>query len=87
MPKRPELSGRLAAGEGKGRGAFAPGAAVAPTTREEGKGRWEDTHQRVTFHCSVVLRQAIEEEMQRSGRSKSRVIVDALRADLKVEEE
>lgn len=46
---------------------------------------WEETHQRVTFHCPVALREAIEEEMRRSGRSKSRVIVDALRAHLGVE--
>ncbi len=86
MPKRPELADRLAT-EGKGREAFAAAAPVASTRGGgEDKGRWEDTHQRVTFHCSVALREAIEEEMRRSGRSKSRVIVDALRADLGVEE-
>ena len=46
---------------------------------------WEETHQRLTFHCPVALRQAVEEEVRRSGRSKSRVIVDALREHLGVE--
>lgn len=45
-------------------------------------GTWEETHQRLTFHCPLVLREAIEKEVQRSGRSKSRVIVDALQEHL-----
>ena len=48
-------------------------------------GTWEESHQRVTFHCPVELRKAIEEEVRRSGRSKSRVIVDALREHLQIE--
>ncbi len=46
---------------------------------------WEETHQRLTFHCPITLRKAIEDEVRRSGRSKSRVIVDALREHLGVE--
>jgi hypothetical protein len=36
----------------------------------------------VTFYCPTQLLVLIEEEMQRSGRSKTSVIVDALRDDL-----
>ena len=45
-------------------------------------GSWEDQHKRVTFYCPTQLLALIEEEMQRSGRSKTSVIVDALRDDL-----
>ena len=45
--------------------------------------RWEDTHKRVTFYCPAALLTEVEAEMRRSGRSKSRVIVDALAAHLK----
>lgn len=55
-----------------------------PVAGADGK-RWEDTHRRVTFHCSVALLEAVEAEMERSGRSKSQVINDALRAALGVE--
>ena len=47
---------------------------------------WEETHQRLTFHCPVTLRRAIEEEVARSGRSKSRIIVDAVREHLGLEQ-
>jgi hypothetical protein len=43
---------------------------------------WEAAHQRVTFYCPVDLLDQVEAEVARSGRSKSRVIVDALRAHL-----
>jgi hypothetical protein len=36
----------------------------------------------VTFYCPLELLEAVEAEMARSGRSKSGVIVDALRAHL-----
>ncbi len=55
-----------------------------PVVSADGK-RWEDTHRRVTFHCSVALLEAIEAEMERSGRSKSQVITEALRAALGVD--
>lgn|GEM_PF-5331570 len=45
-------------------------------------GGWEATNQRLTFYCPVELAAAIEVEMAGSGRSKTQVIVDALRAQL-----
>lgn len=44
--------------------------------------RWEETHRRVTFYCPDEVLDAIETEMASSDRSKTRVIVDALRAQL-----
>lgn len=44
--------------------------------------RWEAQHTRVTFYCPVELLERIEAEIVESGRSKTAVIVDALRADL-----
>ena len=43
---------------------------------------WEAQHKRVTFYCPVELLERIEAEIVQSGRSKTAVIVDALRADL-----
>jgi hypothetical protein len=48
----------------------------------EGSERWDDSHTRVTFYCPVPLLRAIEEEVKNSDRSKSQVIVDALRGHL-----
>ena len=45
--------------------------------------KWEESHVRVTFHCPVDLVEAIEAEASDSGRTKSRVIVEAIRADLR----
>ncbi len=45
---------------------------------------WEETHQRVTFYCPRALIDVIEAEMNASSRSKSQVIVDALRQHLEV---
>jgi hypothetical protein len=45
-------------------------------------GSWEGQNKRVTFYCPTQLLDLIEEEMERSGRSKTSVIVDALRGDL-----
>ncbi len=58
-----------------------PRTAKAPAAGDGG-GLWDESYRRVTFHCPVALLQAVEAEMERSGRSKSRVIVDALRAAL-----
>ncbi len=41
-------------------------------------GPWDKNHTRVTFHCPKELVREVEAEMKRSGRSKSRVIVDAI---------
>lgn len=43
---------------------------------------WEETHRRVTFYCPDEVLDAIEAQMASSDRSKTRVIVDALRAQL-----
>src|SRR5436305_509516 len=50
--------------------------------RTKNTPRWEDVHQRVTFHCPRTLLEALEAEVARSDRSKSRVIVEALTAYL-----
>lgn len=51
-------------------------------TAEGRESTWEQTHQRVTFHCPTWLLARIEAEVARSGRSKTRVIVDAVQAAL-----
>lgn len=43
---------------------------------------WEDNHQRITFYCPKDLVVAVEAAMADTSRSKSQVIVDALRAQL-----
>lgn len=47
-------------------------------------GSWDATHERVTFHCPRAVIDAVEAEVTRGRRSKSRVIVDALREHLKI---
>jgi hypothetical protein len=47
-----------------------------------GTGSWEEQNKRVTFYCPRWLLADIENEMAQSGRSKTAVIVDALRNDL-----
>lgn len=42
------------------------------------EGRWTDRHKLVNFYASDDLRQWIEDEMRRTGKSKTQVIVDAL---------
>ena len=53
-----------------------------PARRIPGERRWEAAHQRVTFYCPRDLLRAVELETARSQRSKSQVIVDALREHL-----
>ena len=60
----------------------APTTASATAARPAGGPSWDETHQRVTFYCPLELLEAVEAEMERSGRSKTGVIVDALRAHL-----
>jgi Ribbon-helix-helix protein, copG family len=43
------------------------------------ESRWEDSHTRVTFYCPVALLASVDEEVASSPRSKSQIIVDALR--------
>jgi hypothetical protein len=48
--------------------------------RKPETGGWEETHQRVTFYCPVELAGAIAARSAATGRSKTQLIVDALRA-------
>ena len=41
-------------------------------------GRWTDRHRLVSFYASDELRAWLEEEVRRTGRSKTQVIVEAL---------
>lgn len=41
-------------------------------------GRWTDRHRLVSFYASDALREWLEEEVRRTGRSKTQVIVQAL---------
>lgn len=43
---------------------------------------WEEAHQRVTFYCPRDLIAEIEASMRLTDRSKTQVIVDAIRAHL-----
>jgi hypothetical protein len=52
--------------------------------RREAPVPWEDSHRRVTFHCPNAVLAEVEAAMKKSGRSKSRLIVDAIRAHLAV---
>lgn len=64
-----------------------PKARPATTTKKKppaAVGSWNATHERVTFHCPRAVIDAVEAEVTRSSRSKSRVIVDALREHLKL---
>lgn len=42
--------------------------------------RWEATHRRYTVHLPVDLIEAIAAESQHTGRSKARIVTDALQA-------
>ena len=42
------------------------------------EGRWEDRHRLVNFYAPDDLREWIEQEMRRTGQSKTQVIVGAL---------
>lgn len=59
-------------------------SAKKPAAPAPAAGSWNATHERVTFHCPRAVIDAVEAEVTRGGRSKSRVIVDALREHLKL---
>lgn len=68
-----------------------PGPAKKATAKPApaAPGSWDATHERVTFHCPRAVIDAVEAEVTRSqrageGRSKSRIIVDAIRQHLKI---
>lgn len=78
--------GRLQRGTGgKGVAASALRRLAAERARATPAPAWAETHQRMTFHCPSALRAAIEAEVARTGRSKSVVIVDAVRTALGVD--
>lgn len=63
--------------------------AAKPAPAAPASGSWDATHERVTFHCPRAIIDAVEAEVTRSkrageGRSKSRIIVDAIRQHLKI---
>lgn len=45
-------------------------------------GGWDELHRRTTFYCPIELVEALDRARKATGRSKSQVIVDALRAHL-----
>jgi hypothetical protein len=53
-----------------------------PRSKPESGLGWEDVNQRLTFYCPPEVAAAIEAAMAANGQSKTRVIVDALRAQL-----
>jgi Ribbon-helix-helix protein, copG family len=93
VPKR-RVTDRLAQDRAAGQDAIygrpdpAPPAAAgpAPPPAEDGleqqEPTWEETHHRVATYWPLELLEAVEAEMRRSRRSKSRVVVDALREHL-----
>ena len=69
-----------------GQSAPVPGAGDGP--RQPGRPRqgagWDASNKAVTFYCPVDLVAAIEAEVAKGRRSKTQVIVQALRAELGV---
>lgn len=66
-----------------------PAKKTAAKPAPPASGSWDATHERVTFHCPRAIIDAVEAEVTRSkrsgeGRSKSRIIVDAIRQHLKI---
>jgi hypothetical protein len=55
--------------------AKAPPASTKPTADSSD---WEENNVRVTFYCPRPMLEKVEKEIVRSGRSKTRVIVDAI---------
>lgn len=49
----------------------------------EGASEWDASHLRVTFYCPKSLLGQVESEIKRSGRSKTRLIVEAIQSHLK----
>ncbi len=90
MPKRPDMSSRLKAGGREG--FFAPsggetdsppdGQPLSVNRQPSTVDRWETLNKRVTFYCPRELLKQVDGEVMRSGRSKSQVIVEALREHL-----
>jgi hypothetical protein len=87
MPTRPDLKkalGREAVyGDQPARSSGAGGSPPRRPGRPKKEGpTWEELHERATFHLPVELHRAVKDEAARSGRTKSGVVVDALREHL-----
>ena len=50
--------------------------------KRAGLPSWEDLHQRITFHCPRDLAELLDEAADTGTRSKSEIIVAALRREL-----
>jgi len=76
--------GRAGSGRGGERGnRLRSTVAGGPSTVDGHVRAWTEAHKRVTFYSHRDLIRDIERAMAESGRSKSQVIVDALRDHLK----
>lgn len=53
-----------------------------PRPRPTDGTAWEDRHRQVAFYCPVDLLELLNQQAASSGRSKTQVVVDALRAHL-----
>lgn len=64
--------------------------AITPSRRRPGRppredgATWEETHSRATYHLPKIIQEAVTAEAASSGRTKSRVVADALRQHLKI---
>lgn len=66
-------------GESRGRGR---GASGSRADKAAPGPKWEEVNTRATYHLPRDLLRAVEDEATRSGRSKSRVVADAIRQHL-----
>ena len=53
-----------------------------PVDRKRSAAGWDESHRRVTFYCPLDLLEGLEKEVGRSRRSKTAVIVEAIREHL-----
>lgn len=75
-PAQPAAAEQSAASTGdRGRS-----SSVSPPAAAQPRPRWEATHRRYTVHLPVDLIEAIAAESQHTGRSKARIVTDALQA-------
>lgn len=88
-PRRSSISSALDSPQGRDVFSDATvGPAPASRARRRSKGpAWEETNKLRSFYCPQDLWDAIAEEVAKGERSKTQVIVDALRAELGMPEE
>lgn len=83
MSNRPSLRNHPVRDAPDARGREAIFGPATPTVdRQPSTSTWGERHKRVTFYCPVELLSQLEAEMDHSGRTKSGVIVDAIRQHL-----